>query len=158
MHCSQLYYLFGAYIGWKPNTLNPRSTQPDGNFSVILVDNCSTPCCTIWPNPIFGRSTFGRDSFKVPNLVDTRVLADTYLVDIVFWSTLCFGRHFGLVEPHLVLDNPVNRRSIRLSCCLRSKVALIFSQWHFSSNCWWLLLHQFPQNSAYDPDALYQIP
>ena len=51
---------------------------------------------------LFGRSTFGRDSFEVPNLVDTRVLADTYLVDIVFWSTLCFGRHFGLVEPHLV--------------------------------------------------------
>ena len=36
---------------------------------------------------LFGRSTFGRDSFVVPSLVDTRVLADTYLVDIVFWST-----------------------------------------------------------------------
>ena len=44
---------------------------------------------------LFGRSTFGRDSFEVPSLVDTRVLADTYLVDIVFWSTLCFSRHFG---------------------------------------------------------------
>ena len=32
---------------------------------------------------LFGRSTFGRDSFVVPSLVDTRVLADTYLVDIL---------------------------------------------------------------------------
>ena len=54
----------------------------------------------IWSTPSFGRHLFGRH----------RVL-----VDIVF----C--RHFGLVEPHLVVDNPVNRRSIRLSSCLRSK-------------------------------------
>ena len=39
---------------------------------------------------LFGRSKFGRNSFVVPSLVDTRVLAD-----IVFWSTLRFGRHSG---------------------------------------------------------------
>ena len=32
---------------------------------------------------LFGRSTFGRKSFVVPSLVDTRVLADTHLVDIL---------------------------------------------------------------------------
>ena len=39
--------------------------------------------------------------WSTPEFWPTPIWSDRVLVDIVFWST-CFGRHFGLVEPHLV--------------------------------------------------------
>ena len=53
-------------------------------------------CIVVARAVLFGRSTFGRDSFVVPSLVDTRVLADIIIGVlkniIVFWSTLRFGK------------------------------------------------------------------
>ena len=52
-----------------------------------IIDTCVLKRAVQFGRTLFGRSTFGRDIFVVPSLVDTRVLADTFLVDIVFWST-----------------------------------------------------------------------